>query len=251
MASPVPAGPAGPDTQASWLLELQELLLASDGLNDFLHDVAVLAAQATETSCGVTLHPDGRPATVASSDDLAGRVDEIQYSTDAGPCLHSLRTGQPVEVADLAHDRRWPQFSAHGFAHGVRCSLSLPLAGHFGIVGVLNLYARRPRAYDATVRQRAEVFAATAAGAVAIARRLAEKTQLTEDLQTALSNRSVIDQAIGILMTRGGLSARAAFEVLRKTSHTRNIKIKEVAVRLIRSVTGSPPDTGVGFQPRP
>ena len=247
-----PVQPASPSTQASWLLELQELLLASDSLAEFLHDLAVLAARATaaDTSCGVTMRPDGRPATVASSDDFALRVDEIQYSVGSGPCLDSLRDGRDVHIAELMKEKRWPAFTSHALAHGVRSSMSVPLTGPIGTVGVLNLYAPRPRAYDDVAQQRATVFAATATGAVALARRMAEQTQLSEDLRTALSNRSLIDQAIGILMAQSGLTARAAFEVLRRTSHTRNLKIREVATRLVESLTGTAPDEEVRFQPR-
>jgi GAF domain-containing protein len=244
--------PADQQVQASWLVELQELLLASDSLAEFLRELAVLAARATasETSCGVTLRPDGQPATVASSDDLALRVDEIQYAAHAGPCLHSLRDGNIVHIADLMQEKRWPEFTSNALAHGVRSSMSVPLTGHFGIVGVLNLYAPQPHVYDEAAQRRATVFAATASGAVAVARRIAEQAQLTEDLRTALSNRSVIDQAIGILMAQSLLSAQAAFEVLRRASHTRNIKIREVAARLIESVTGAPPTGQVRFEPR-
>jgi GAF domain-containing protein len=243
---------AGPQMQAAWLLELQELLLASDSLAEFLRELAVLAARATApgTSCGVTLRPDGRPATVASSDDLALRVDEIQYSAHSGPCLDSLRDGDVVHIPDLMREKRWPVFTSNALAHGVRSSMSVPLTGDFGIVGALNLYAPRPDVYDEGAQHRATVFAATAAGAVAVARRIAEQAQLTEDLRTALSNRSVIDQAMGILMAQSGLTAQTAFEVLRRASHTRNIKIREVAARLIESVTGAPASIRAHFQPR-
>lgn len=51
--------------------ELQELLLATDNIEDFLQDLAVLAARsvAQGLSCGITLQRDGRPRTVANSDD--------------------------------------------------------------------------------------------------------------------------------------------------------------------------------------
>jgi hypothetical protein len=60
-------------------------------------------------SCGITVQPNGRPLTVASSDLLASQVDELQYGLDEGPCLASLRTGQVVRIDDLAADQRWPR----------------------------------------------------------------------------------------------------------------------------------------------
>jgi hypothetical protein len=39
---------------------------------------------------------------MASSDLLASQVDEVQYGLDEGPCLASLRSGQVVQIDDLA-----------------------------------------------------------------------------------------------------------------------------------------------------
>ncbi len=49
-------------------------------------------------SCGITLEPNGRPMTVASTDALAAQVDEVQYGLDQGPCLHALGTGTQVHL---------------------------------------------------------------------------------------------------------------------------------------------------------
>ena len=49
-------------------------------------------------SCGITLEPNGRPMTVASTDALAAQVDEVQYGLDQGPCLHALGTGAQVHL---------------------------------------------------------------------------------------------------------------------------------------------------------
>jgi GAF domain-containing protein len=238
--------------QAAWILELQELLLATDSVAQFLHHVAVLAARTTAAgvSCGLTLQAHGSPATVANSDELALSVDEIQYSTGTGPCLESMRSGEVVHVVDFLGETRWPQFTHNALAHGVRCSLSLPLAGADGVAGALNIYAPLPDAFDPAAQQRARIFAATAAGAVAVAQRIADQAQLSQDLRTALTNRSIIDQAIGILMAQSRLTAEQALDVLRRTSQNRNIKLRDVAARLIASVTGTPPADQATFQPR-
>jgi hypothetical protein len=57
-----PAGPGLADVAAS-VTELQNLLLATSSVRDFLSEVAVLAARvvADGLSCGITLQQDGRP----------------------------------------------------------------------------------------------------------------------------------------------------------------------------------------------
>ena len=44
---------------------------------------------------------DGRPLTVASSDERANALDEGQYAVTEGPCLHSLATGIAVLISDI------------------------------------------------------------------------------------------------------------------------------------------------------
>ncbi|HEX5288841.1 MAG TPA: GAF domain-containing protein [Streptosporangiaceae bacterium] len=125
--------PSGEDLAVS-AAELQALLLSTAGIEDFLQKMADLAAgRVTDgLSCGITLRPNGRPLTVASSDELAAAVDEVQYGIDKGPCLHAMRTGELVSVPDTAGEPRWAGFEARAAAHGSgrRCrSRSSPTTG--------------------------------------------------------------------------------------------------------------------------
>ena len=61
--------------------ELHRALLSAQGVAEFLHEMAMLAARLVSggLSCGLIVSADGKPATVACSDPLAARVDEVQY----------------------------------------------------------------------------------------------------------------------------------------------------------------------------
>jgi GAF domain-containing protein len=150
---------------AASIIELQALLLGTGGLDGFLTEVAGMAARtvADGLSCGITLQPDGRPFTVASTDALAGQVDEVQYGLDEGPCLHALRTGEQVLIDDLAADPRWARYGVRAGAHGVRSSFSAPLPAGDQVVDALNLYARRPGVFgEVQVRRPVRVIASKA-----------------------------------------------------------------------------------------
>ncbi|MGN9809518.1 GAF domain-containing protein [Micromonospora sp. BQ11] len=83
------------------------------------------------------------PATRAASDRIAETVDLAQYAQDDGPCLTTLRTGEPVAVPDVAGAVVWPRFRDAAWQNGVRASLSVPLfAGSGETIAALNLYAR-------------------------------------------------------------------------------------------------------------
>ena len=79
-------------TDTGNLRELHGALLSTQSVEQFLHEMAVMAARLVGggLSCGMTMQPSGRPVTVACSDPVAARVDEVQYELDDGPCLHEI-----------------------------------------------------------------------------------------------------------------------------------------------------------------
>lgn len=62
---------------------------------------------------------------------------------------------------------------------------------------------------------------------------LREQTQKVEQLQEALLSRDVISQAKGILMERLKISADDAFALLSDTSNRMNVRVHELAQRLV------------------
>jgi GAF domain-containing protein len=237
---------------AASITELQALLLGTDSIDGFLQELAVLAARTLggNVECGITLQPNGRPYTVASSGPLAAQLDEVQYKLDHGPCLTSIRTGGEHRIDDLATDRRWHRYALRALAHGVRSSLSLPLTAQDTPVGALNLYATSPAFFAEAQAQRARRFAAEASVAVGIAARLAAQAVLTEQLRSSLASRSVIDQALGVIMAEQRCTAGEAFAILRTASQNRNVKLRQVAQDIVTGITGKPAEPPPFSPPR-
>jgi GAF domain-containing protein len=236
--------PPGPEPH--WVVELQGLLLSTEGLDAFLRELAVVTVRAlpAAVACGVTLQPDGRPRTVSASGELAMQVDEIQYSVNAGPCLDAMRTGDVHYVRDFGAETRWPQFTTAALGYGVRGCLSTPLQILNGSAGALNVYAATVDAFDTAARDQALAFAEYAAGAVALALRMARQAEVSEDLRTTLASRSIIDQAMGVIMGQQRCTAQEAFAVLRRASQQRNVKIAAIAAGVVEGTTGRPPQPG-------
>jgi GAF domain-containing protein len=230
----------GADTPA---VELQDVLLTTQSVEQFLHEVAVLSAQLVTggLSCGMTMGPRGRPVTVACSDPEAARVDEVQYRLDDGPCLYAMRDGHLVRIDDTADQRRWPRFEKLAASRGIRSCLALPLVTDGRPVGALNLYARSARAFGEPETRRAESFARNASGAVALALRLASYAALTDQLRASLASRSVIDQALGVIMAQERCTQARAFAILRAASQNTNVKLRDIAVAIVTGVSGERP----------
>jgi len=85
--------------------------------------------------------------TMATTGPLAAGLEEYQYATDSGPCLHAARHRETVLVADMRTEPRWPAYTARAVHAGVLGSLSVPLTLPQGSCGALNLYTRKPSTF--------------------------------------------------------------------------------------------------------
>nr|WP_126932051.1 GAF and ANTAR domain-containing protein [Streptomyces sp. NP10] len=232
-----------PDTTA--------LLLETTSLDDFLRALArsALALVDEADGCGITLERLGRPVTVSSVGASATKLDEAQYGQDDGPCLQAMRTGEEVSVPDTLRESRWADYPAYAAVCGARSSLSLPIAPHSHTAGALNLYAPVPHAFDRADLTALRLLTAQATGAIALAQRIADTEEFAADLEAALRSRTVIDQAIGVVVGQQRCTPEKAFDVLRTASQHRNIKLRELCAELIASITGEAPPEG-RIQPR-
>lgn len=194
---------------------------------------AIGVATEVVTGCdfaGITLvRHRGRIETPAATNDVARRGDQLQLELDQGPCLDVLREQEVVSCDDLRTDDRWPLWSPRVATElGVRSMLCFQLFTTSESLGALNLYARRPAAFDA--RDRATGLAFAAHLAVALSSR-----QDIDGHGHALVNRTTIGQAEGILMERYRLSPEQAFTFLKRVSQDSNTKLADVAEQLVES----------------
>lgn len=236
------------------LAGLQKALLDTDGVEQFLHELAVLAAgtigTAGETiSCGMALRQRGRPATgTAWTDPLASAADRAQCQSGDGPAVEVLRQARPAGVGDTATDGRWPRFSRQALSLGIRSCYAVPLVTDGDPVAALVLYARQPEAFGAEETSRADRFARNASGALTLALRLASRADENDQLRTSIVSRAVIDQALGVIMATERCSQEKALTVLRSVSQNTNVKLRDLAVTIVTSVSGEPPRPATPFE---
>lgn len=230
-----------PEARRGRVGHLFQLLAGNESLEGFLIDLTQVAADDVErgASCGLTARVEGRPLIITSSDEVATDLDRVQEEAGEGPCLEAIATGEPVEVPDVTASVKWDAWRSRAVARGVRKSLSLPLAtAGEDVLAAFNLYSTTAVAFTPEERQAAAAFVEHAAGALMVAIRLAALAELTGHLETALASRGVIDQAKGILMAQQRCSAEDAFDILRRASQARNVKIRDIAVAVVAEVTG-------------
>lgn len=231
---------ADTDDLRSGLGDLAGLVADTLGLEELLARVATYAVQAIPAAegAGLTLlrtdHPDNRVEALAASAPFVQQIDEIQYvEVNEGPCITAALERRTVRSGSLGGDKLWPRFGPRVGRLGVHSVLSLPLLLPGQVVGAINVYAHPKDAFTDRAAELGELFAAPAAVAVHNAHVLTQARTLTAQLQTALSSRPVIDQAIGILRARSGGTAEEAFERLRRISQAENVKLAIVARSIV------------------
>jgi GAF domain-containing protein len=170
-------------------------------------------------------------ATLAATTDLAAEADRLQYALGEGPCIETAETSDWVRSGDIRADERWPRWGPRAATLGVGSLLSVPLYARQKRIGALNLYAAHTGGFaSADQVDLALLFAVHAAHALAAAR-------LVNGLEVAVSSRHDIGVAQGILVERYGLSLAQAFDVLRRISSSTNVKVADIARRLIETGT--------------
>jgi len=184
----------------------------------------------------VTLLEGEKFSTPVYTHTNALRVDEVQYSTDEGPCIEALLTGT-VHGTAPGWRAQWPEWAAKAEEAGLGSVLAVPLripnTTHLRL-GAVNMYSRSKDGFTETDQETALILSAHAAIAAVVARERMEKDDQERTFQEALSSRDVIGQAKGMLMERHRISADEAFDALRRSSQGLNSKLRDVAHDLVR-----------------
>lgn len=220
---------------------LQDLVLTSSDVEDFLHELAVFsAARLSEPGlrayCGITLVRRKKSVTIASSEANARVLDELQNTFGDGPCLTAIRESRTVLVPDVASERRWPEYMEAARGRSVRSILAVPLALDGEAGAALNLYARPANAFSGEAIDRAEKYALRASKALNLSIRMAHLSETRDNLKAAMESRTTIDLAVGVIMGQNRCSQDAAFKILKNASNARNVKLREVAATIVATI---------------
>ena len=219
--------------------QLSRIVLGDEPLPSILERVVRLAKEVLPVDCeaSITLLSSNGPTTVAFTGEPAMALDERQYEAERGPCLDAAAGGERLLIRDVTAESRWPRYTEAAGANKIQCSLSVPLPIQRDVTGALNFYARDVDAFSDESIDLAETFAAQAAVAVANAHLYEATAALAQQMQEAMANRAVIEQAKGIIMHERGCTADEAFDALVRLSQQSHIKLRDVALRLVDETT--------------
>jgi GAF domain-containing protein len=174
---------------------------------------------------------------VASSHEDANVMELLQLQSDQGPCMECFSTGEAVSVPDLTDvGGRWPVFVAAVAERGVYRSVhALPLRLRGETIGTMNLFHGQSGVLPAADLVLGQALADVATIGILSERAIRSREVVTEQLQTALNHRMIIEQAKGVLAHQGNLTMAAAFDRLRRYARNHNARLSEVARKVVET----------------
>jgi len=219
--------------------QLSRIVLGEEPLPAILERLVHIARQLLPITveASITLLSRDDATTVASTDEIAVKLDERQYDDERGPCLDAAAAGERIRITDMRSERRWPRFAEEAANAGMLSSLSVPLPIQRNVTGALNFYATSVDAFSEQTVELAEMFASHAAIAVANAHLYETTAALAEQMKAAMANRAVIEQAKGIVMRDRGCGPDEAFDALALLSQQTHTKLRDVAQQLVDQVS--------------
>lgn len=218
------------------LSELTQILAVEQSTPETLQSILELSLKlipGCHAASVTKFDEDGMPATVVATDAATFELDQGQYQLAEGPCLNAARNQTINRCRIDEAEQAWPEFTEIAASLGLRSYLSAGLVSDGRAVGALNLSSRDSAGFDSLDEAFIAMFSVPAA-AVLVGRDRQERTsELVSQLEKALDSRAVIDQAVGVIMAQSQCRAEEAFERLRRASNNQNVKLRELATRIV------------------
>jgi len=229
---------------ASVFVEVADTLTEQFDLLEFLHMLTDRTADLVGAAAvGLVLaNKNGNLEFMAGSDENAKLLELFQLQTREGPCQEAYRTGRPVVNVDLGEAAsRWPRFAPQASALGFRSVHAFPLRLRSQTIGALNVFGDTSEGnFDRKDVPIVQALADVAAISLLQERAIHRGEVLTEQLQSALNTRVVIEQAKGAIAQIHQISVDDAFVRIRAYARNNNRRLTDVAHAVISDRSSVP-----------
>jgi hypothetical protein len=171
--------------------------------------------------------------TLSATDELAARLDELQFDLSEGPCWDSLAARRPVLEPSLAAPsaQRWPNFGPAASAQGVNAIFAFPLVVGTLPIGAVDLYSLEHMTLTLAERKQASAMSDIISRHI-LRRAIDGSVDVDEDGANAFSRR-VIHQATGVVIAQLQLSPDDARLVIQGHAFAEGRPMKEIAEQIL------------------
>ena len=217
---------------AQVFVELADTLVEEFDVVDFLQTLTERCVELVDTDAAGLMLDDQRGTlhAVAYTDESARLLELFELQRKEGPCLDCFATGRVIANIDLAiASDRWPVFTEAARALGFATCHALPLRFRRQVIGALNLFTIGTERLSDDQLAVAQGLADIATIGLLHERTVHDQFVLSEQLQTALHSRILIEQAKGVLSAHAGTSVEEAFRLMRTHARRTGISLTSVA----------------------
>jgi transcriptional regulator with GAF, ATPase, and Fis domain len=205
----------------------------------------VLGASATGL---LVADPRGGLEVIAATNDTTRFLELLQAQDGQGPCVECVRTGQIVDVPDLAAEsERWPRFTAAADQFGYAAVHAIPLRLDGRAAGGLNIFHTEVTELSRWQLQAAQAFTDLAVLGLASEGNGRRAARLAEVTLTVLNDRVQVAHAIGMVAGARDTDVDTARAMLIQHAARWRMPLREVAHGLT-SGTIDPADLSGGSQ---
>lgn len=182
--------------------------------------------------------------TISATDDIAARLDELQFDLGEGPCWEAMRTVTAVIEPDFRRrgTARWPAFATAVENDVVASMFAFPLAVGELKMGAVDLYSAKPITLSPRECTQASAMAEVISRHVL---REALSGFADQDAQAGTYSRRTVHQATGIVLAQLDIDPDDALLVLQARAFSTGQRVMEVAqavvdgnLRFLRTTTG-------------
>ena len=225
-------------------VELADTMVDDFDVIEFLQTVTLRTSELTNVSaCGLLLADQrGQLQFMAASEERAELLELYQAQAQEGPCQDCFHEGTPVVNADLTEaSDRWPHFAPRAVEGGFKSVHAFPLRLRDDVIGALNMFGTETGVLlDETDITVVQAMADVATIGLLQERAIRRGEVLTEQLQTALNSRVIIEQAKGVIAQSVGCSVDEAFELLRTYCRRNHKRLSQTALDLVTNPSTLP-----------
>ncbi|MGI9155399.1 MAG: GAF and ANTAR domain-containing protein [Marmoricola sp.] len=221
---------------AQVFVELADTLVESFDVVDFLQTLTERCVELLDAAAAGLMLTDQRGGLklMTATMERARLLEVFELQVQEGPCLECFSSGQAITNVELTEaNQRWPTFTPAAVKAGFGATHALPMRLRGRVIGALNLFTDEGRRLGDTHVGVGQAMADVATIGLLHQRNTHEQMILSEQLQTALHSRVLVEQAKGALAARTGLSIHDAFSRMRAHARRSNMTLTDLASSVV------------------
>lgn len=231
-----------PQRLAKIFVELADTLIENFDVVDFLQTLTDRCVELLGTDASGLMLTDQRGGLqlMTATLERARILELFELQVQEGPCLECFTTGNAItniELTEAKANERWPVFTPAAVEAGFGVTHALPMRLRGRVIGALNMFSdERVHLAESDVAV-GQAMADVATIGLLHQRNTHEQTILSEQLQTALHTRILIEQAKGVVAALAGVSVAEAFNSMRAHARRNRMTLTNVAAAVVDGTT--------------